>query len=282
MRDLSRTPEALLGPIARVVESMLTEPVGIEPGNLMVVGAWCRDIWHHAMGHTFATSATRDLDLALALSSWEAFDAVARSFPRIGDTGIRFRIAGFTVDLLPFGDIEDPRGTDHPPTRDTTMSVWAFEEIRSASLPLVLPGVGEVRIPTVPGLAASKLAAWLDRSEWREIKDAADLALILFWYAESADIHDRLYDTREGNSILLAESADLQLAAAHLLGVDVANTLGPQRTSELAVRWPGDASMLARELRFVGDRTWPVDRERGRELVAALSAGLLDEQAGHG
>ena len=139
MSDLSETPEAFLLPIARVIESILAHASALQSDDVMVVGAWCRDIWHHALGHTFATAATRDLDLALALSSWEAFDDLAGAFPRIGDTGIRFRIAGITVDLLPFGEIERPRGTTHPPTRDTAMSVWALEEIKAASRPSPAP-----------------------------------------------------------------------------------------------------------------------------------------------
>lgn len=276
MSDLSETPEAFLLPIARVIESILAHTSALQSDDVMVVGAWCRDIWHHALGHTFATAATRDLDLALALSSWEAFDDLAGAFPRIGDTGIRFRIAGITVDLLPFGEIERPRGTTHPPTRDTAMSVWALEEIKAASLPLPLPEVGGVRIPSVAGFAAAKLGAWLDRSEWLEAKDATDLALILFWYAESPEVHDRLYDSAQGSAILVAESADLPRAAAGLLGLDVASTIGPERTSELLARWPGDAQTLVRELQFSGGPLWPGDHDRRRELVEALTAGLRD------
>ena len=97
MSDLSETPDAFLLPIARVIESILAHTSALQSDDVMVVGAWCRDIWHHALGHTFATAATRDLDLALALSSWEAFDDLAGAFPRIGDTGIGYRIAGITV-----------------------------------------------------------------------------------------------------------------------------------------------------------------------------------------
>jgi predicted nucleotidyltransferase len=116
MLDLSSTPDEFLEPIARVVEAALRHAGSLRSDDVMIVGAWCRDIQHHALGHRFATSATRDLDLALALSSWDAYRAVAEAFPRVGDSGIRFRIADITVDLLPFGDIEDPQGSAQPPT----------------------------------------------------------------------------------------------------------------------------------------------------------------------
>ena len=80
-------------------------------------------------GSLLATTATLDLDLALALSSWDAYRSLGSTFPRVGSTGIRFRIAEFDVDLLPFGDIEDPQGIVDPRACDETLSVWAFEEI---------------------------------------------------------------------------------------------------------------------------------------------------------
>jgi len=212
---------------------------------------------HSALGHTFVTTATRDLDLALALSSWDDFRALAAAFPRVGDTGIRFRIVDVDVDLLPFGDIEDPQGVVKPPSRGETLSVWAFEEIFAASLPLAPSPTTTIHIPTVAGYAAAKLGAWFDRSDWLEAKDAADLALILHWYAESADVHDRLYETSSGNEILIAEDTDVPLAAAHLLGTDVATTIGAARLAELLARWPGDAELLIRKLELRGGPAWP-------------------------
>src|SRR5262249_32631956 len=154
-----------------------------------------------------ATAATQDLDLALALSSWDAYFDLATSFTRAGDSGIRFRIANTNVDLLPFGEIERPPGFVVPPSRGESLSVWAFEEIFSAAFTLDLNSTLTIRIPTVAGYAAAKIGAWLDRSEWHEVKDAADLALVMHWYAESSAIQDRLYETQSGNEVLLAERA---------------------------------------------------------------------------
>lgn len=229
----------------------------------MVVAAWCPDILHSALGHSSATTATLDLDLALALPSWNAYRSPASAFPRVGDTGIRFRIAEVDVDLLPFGDIEDPEGIVNPPTCGETLSVWAFEEIFAASLPLSLTPTATIHLPTVAGFAAAKLGAWLDRCDWLEAKDAADLALVLHWYAESA-----------GNEILIAEGTDVPLAAAHLLGVDVAATIGPARLTELLARWSGDADLLIRELELHGGPAWPREPGRRHDLLDALTRGL--------
>jgi len=238
----------------------------------MVVGAACRDILHQALGHRFTTSATHDLDLALALSSWSTYRSIAGAFPSVGHTGIRFRIADTTVDLLPFGGIEDPEGEARPPTRKEPFSVWAFQEVIRAARPLTLPTGATVKIPSIAGFAATKVAAWLDRSEWREVKDARDLALATYWYEHSNDVRDRLYDTAEGNAVLMAEEADVPRAAAHLLGIDIAATIGERRLAELAVRWPGNLELLVRE--FTVSNATALSEARRRAIVQALTSGL--------
>jgi predicted nucleotidyltransferase len=161
-----------------------------------------------------------------------------------------------------------------PPSRGEPFSVWALEEIFASSLPLALTDTLSIRIPTVEGYAAAKLGAWLDRSQWHEAKDAGDLALTMYWYAEATVVHDRLYGTPTGNKILVAEGLDLPLAAACLLGADVTATIGPRRRAELLARWPGDADLLVRELRLHGSPNWPSDARRRSALIEALTRGL--------
>ncbi len=123
------------------------------------------------------------------------------------------------------------------------------------------------------GYAAAKLGAWLDRSEWGESKDAADLALVAYWYAESEHVHNRLYETSEGNRILSVEEFDVPRAAAHLLGVDVVATIGRERADELLERWPGDVDFLVRAFVLRVGVNWPGDTNRRRALVDALTRG---------
>lgn len=77
MLDLSNTRNGFLDPVARVVDAALRVTDELSPDEVMVVGAWCRDILHSALGHTFATIATRDLDLAIALSSCRPGTSIA-------------------------------------------------------------------------------------------------------------------------------------------------------------------------------------------------------------
>lgn len=276
MLDVSRIAEGFLDPIARVVEKMREHVPDLVPDRVMLVGAWCRDLFHAALGHDFEPRATRDVDLALALSGWETYELLARVFPRDGDTGVGFKIAGVVADLLPFGELEDPRGSIVPPTRGEAISDWAFAEIFSGSSPLVLSPSLTIRCPTVPGYAAAKLAAWLDRSKWGEAKDANDLALIEYWYVESKHVEGRLYDTPEGQQILVAEEVDLPRAAARLLGRDVSAIVGPERITELIERWPGDLDMLVRNFALSTGPRWLAQEHRRREVIDALTRGLAD------
>jgi predicted nucleotidyltransferase len=277
--DVSRACGPEREVLAQVVSAALPHASGLAPDHIMVVGATCRDLLHSALGHTSPNTATRDVDLALALSSWTAYRSLAAAFPRVGDSAIRFRIAGVDVDLLPFGGVEEPTGMVDPPARHAPFSVWAFEEIFNGALRLPLTPQLTVRLPTVAGFAAAKMRAWLDRSEWYEAKDARDLALVLHWYARSGQVADLLYETESGNAILIREGADLTLAAAHLLGSDVADALGSDRQRELLEDWPGDIEFLIRELVLHGGPPWPQENERRRHLVEALARGLAGEAA---
>jgi predicted nucleotidyltransferase len=133
-----------------------------------------------------------------------------------------------------------------------------------------------VKIPTVAGYAATKLGAWLDRSEWLEVKDAGDLALTAYWYEHSIDVRNRLYDTHAGNIVLMAEEADVPRAAAHLLGVDIAATIGERRLAELAARWPGNLELLVHEFTVAGS---PAPNEaRRRAVIDALTSGIARQR----
>lgn len=63
MIDLTKVPGAFLDPVVRVVETALSVTDGVSPGDVMLAGAWYRDVMHRALGHIFATTATLDFDL---------------------------------------------------------------------------------------------------------------------------------------------------------------------------------------------------------------------------
>lgn len=90
-------------------------------------------------------------------------------------------------------------------------------------------------------------------------------------------MEDRLYNTPEGQQILVAEELDVPRAAAHVLGRDVAALVGPQRITEQMDRWPGDLDMLARNFTMSTGPRWLEQENRRREVIDALTRGLADQ-----
>lgn len=275
MLDLKKSDPALLQLLDAVVSEILAKSRRLQPEDIMVVGAACRDILQSAQGHDFRLRATADVDLGLAIASWTAYDELTEGLARAGDTGIRFRIAGVPADLLPFGPVEDPPGTVTPTTRRESMNVWGFAEVFKNALPLPLRGGSTIRIPTIAGYTALKLAAWLDRSAYDEYKDASDIATAIYWYLESKAVEDRIYETDHGNQLLIEEKLNTSMVSARLMGEDIAATVGHTRISELAERWPGLRSeQLGPSMTVVNAPRWPSAPGDRNELAAAMERGI--------
>ncbi len=265
-----------------IVDSVVGELVAdgrIRPETIMLLGAECRDILHRAHGHQFSLRGTSDVDVGLAIDDWNAHDAVLSQFTATGTTGIRYRISGMSVDIMPFGSIEQPRGEVSPSRRlEQPFSVFAFQEVFQASLPLILPSGVAIRIPTPAGYSALKVRAWRDR--WTasfETKDGPDLATIVYWYSEDADVASRLWETLEGISLLESVGFDYPVAAAKLLGMDTIALIGSERASELRPLW--DELDLDELAKVFGDAVlpgWPTDRAARRAMVGGLTAGLFE------
>jgi predicted nucleotidyltransferase len=269
--DFSLVPPALLTGLGGVVRNVLSAAPALLSEDVMVIGAWCRDILHVASGHSFPIAATLDLDLALALASWDAYKALVKTLPLVGDSGIRFQIMDQQVDLIPFGTVEDPPGIALPPERTESLGVWALKQVHAAAQPLSVGDGLIVKIPTIAGFAATKIGAWLDRSAWGETKDARDLATVLFWYDQDPHTSWRLYETVQGNAILADQNFDLGLASAQLLGHDVAHLVGPQLAAEVLNKLSQSAGALAIHLQTV---RFSQPQTRRQSLVAAIIKGM--------
>lgn len=83
-----------------------------------------------------------------------------------------------------------------------------------------------------------------------------------------------LYGTPIGIQTLTQYDMDVRQAAAHMLGVDIATQIGPERVHELNDRWPGSRDDLVAE--FVSDAgigSLPGDAGRREEILVALESG---------
>ncbi len=153
----------------------------------MLVGAHCRDVLQLAGGFDQDGGATHDIDLAIQAESLEAYNRIALGLLKAGDSGIRFRVSHEIVDLVPFGDAENPKTRmARPPRGPDTLNVRYYLEAFEHSLVLPLPSdTPPIRIPRLEGYVLLKLQAYADRAQFHRYKDLEDLILILGWLEDT-------------------------------------------------------------------------------------------------
>lgn len=248
----------------------LTHKTSLNPENILLIGAGSRDILHSALGHKFQARSTNDADLAIAVSDWKITERIDAEYKRTGSNGIRYMISNTPVDIMPFGGVEDPEGISFPTPRGEELVVFGFQDVFDRSIELRLPNGQTVRLPQPAGYAALKMRAWIDRSVYYGgDKDAKDLALAAYWYRESKEVIDRLYDTDLGTQILETCSWDVDSAAIRLLAIDVSNQLSTASVVDLANRWKSqNLDALARDFTIPADARYSPDIDRRKELVS--------------
>ena len=200
----------------------------------LLVGATARDI---LMTHVFgidARRATHDVDLAIALESWERFNALIAALGANGEFTpsadkihlLLYKPAkygnAFPVDLIPFGGVEqEAHRIAWPPDMNVVMSVTGYAEAMASAIDVDVGNGFGIHVVSIPALAALKLLAWADRG-LQDNKDAQDLFFLLQHYHEAGN-GDRMYE--EAYGLLEAVEFDLPLAGAALLGHDTRATL---------------------------------------------------------
>jgi predicted nucleotidyltransferase len=265
--------------IVDLVITSLVERTGVDPGTLLLIGAEARNVLHARGGHDFPVRSTTDLDLGIAVVEWQTHDRITSAYPRLGTVnGIRYSIDGVAVDLMPFGAVEDPTGITRPPLRGDELIVFGFDDVFAGSTALALSSGHRIRIPTVPGYAALKLRAFLDRSVTGEGRDAEDLALATYWYQADEAVEERVWT--EHADLVEDLAWDLDLATAFLLGTDIGSVLSPVNREDLRQRWESvDIEVLSRSFAFGQPRLWTANRARRRALVAQIAGGLASSCA---
>ena len=240
-RPLDPTLLIILGTVDRVAVDC-----GID---YFVAGAMARDI---LLTHVFGIDtgrATRDVDFAIAVESWDQFDLVKARLVSVGSFTASSTLAHrlyyrdkFLIDLIPFGGIEQtPHTFAWPPELDVMMNVAGYEDaLKAAEHVQVTPDL-IIRVASLPGLAVLKLFAWMDRGVTNP-KDADDLLTIMRCYSDAGNL-DRLY----GAAIGMLESAgyDPALAGACLLGADIAKQVSESTYLQLVDRL-NDATLVDR------------------------------------
>jgi predicted nucleotidyltransferase len=213
--DLSNKPELSL--VAEIAVAMQK----VAPNAFFIVGALARDLLlMHAHG-VDTGRATRDVDIAVMVSDWAAFESIRSRLVESGTfvttpSPHRLRYGGLAVDIVPFGGVEDVDGTITWPSTNAAMSAVGFQEALTTCETVRLPGGAEVQVASLPALAMLKLVAWSDRNPDRGTKDLQDFRTLARSYHRALGV-DRLYSQ---NALLQRQDFDLESLSAYLLGQD--------------------------------------------------------------
>ena len=247
-----------------------------------IIGATARDIiFEHAYGIK-APRATKDVDLAVQVATWQDFerlkDQLIATGELISDDKMiqRLRYHGeIPVDIVPFGDIEANGNILWPPEYSIKMTVAGFQEAYQHTLLVTIrenPGL-DVHVVTPAGLMVLKIIAWSERYPQAK-KDALDIAFILRNTIGEWN-RDHLYDHHA--EIIDAEDYDETNAGARILGQEMAKMLSSptrQRIDEILQAQTGEQM----HYRLVEDmQNTPEQFEQNLELLEALNRGLHDE-----
>lgn len=251
----------------------------------VVVGALARDI-HFLHLHGIAPGrATLDVDFAVLTESWDQFqrikDRLINQHGCIQDTRHTQRLrtlGGLTVDLIPFGTIEEPAGhITWPPGFTQMMSTAGFAEALSSSQPCRVrsqPAL-DIQVITMPAIAALKLLSWADGYPERR-KDAQDLLFVLRWYLDAGQ-SERLWHAEQ--DLMQEQDFDYDRAGARLLGRDIGRMVSPrtaeeiQRILDAEVQDDGPQRLL---MAWLTDQT--LQERKLSQLIHSLRSGFIEGQ----
>ena len=219
-----QSEKPLTDTLLTVVRSLdqLTKQLGIP---YFIIGATARDILMEHVYGLETTRATRDVDFAVAGSSWREFERLKTQLVATGEftasaTAHRLTFgegfSAYPLDLVPFDGVELHGEIIWPPKGDFVMNVSGYADAYSSALDVeIAPGFA-VKIVSLPALAVLKILAWNDRPD--RDKHASDVLLILRNYYQAGQF-DRLY--ADAVDLLELYDYDIDLAGAALLGRDV-------------------------------------------------------------
>jgi len=274
--DFSAKPE--LRGLARVTGALqaVAAPLGVE---FFLMGAAARDlILRHAHGIE-PTRATEDVDFAMMVRDWQAYDALRTALIASGEFSARpgpathrlRHTSGLPLDIVPFGGIERADRTfAWPPGHSTVFECFGMAEAFAASITVRLPDAVELRVAPIAAQAVLKLSAWQDRKHTHPGRDARDLLLFLGRYMDCGNF-DRA--ASEHQDLFEAEDFDYAEAGVRMLARDIAPLIGRagiERLLTILIPEADEAGPL-----LLAQQSG-LDREHARRLLAVLR----DELAG--
>ncbi|MBS0287732.1 MAG: nucleotidyl transferase AbiEii/AbiGii toxin family protein [Proteobacteria bacterium] len=228
---------------------------------------------------------TKDIDIAIQVSTWQEFDKLKHAFIQTGrfkSTSTNHRLVNtdynLPLDIIPFGEIEEKNHKiTWPSGHENKMTVIGFKEAFKNSLLIRLRMDPELDIPVVSlqFMVVLKLVAWSERSPQGK-KDGIDLAYIIKNYLNAGNKEQILSGE---HSDLLDDNFDFEISGARLLGRHISEVISLEAKKFLI-------NLLTYEIennnqnKLCEDMTVfnnPDQYEKNLALLKALSIGLNEK-----
>lgn len=201
----------------------------------LVVGATARDLILVKAFGAHLQRATLDIDFAIKVASWGAFERLKLALLESGfqqDTRRPHRLYyvfdnhPWEVDILPFGGLAPDNLLSWPPAHTTQMSLLGFKEAHKGAWHVQIQEEPSLvlHVASPVGMVLLKLISWLDRPVEIRAKDASDLHYLIHSYAKIPLVQEQLYEQGQ----MEAQNWDMELAAAMKLGQEMTRLLEPE------------------------------------------------------
>ncbi|MDE2259722.1 MAG: nucleotidyl transferase AbiEii/AbiGii toxin family protein [Betaproteobacteria bacterium] len=274
-----RTDRALDPVTVSVIRAInnLTEGLGL---NTLLVGATARVILLEHVHDQVTGRRTHDIDFAVAVENWEQFRAIKDRLISSGeftqDEKIVHRLSygpTVTVDLIPFGEIEDEESMLRwPPPEVAILNMAGFRDAYESAVKIEIEPDLIVSVASIPGMSVLKLFAWNDRRhEEKGKKDAQDFLYLL---REYHNIGSRIYGD-EAEAALMENGYNAELTGAWLLGYDAFSQSMPNTKNSLASIFLDRKLMDALTLHMAADlRMYEDAQKRAKDLLDQYVKGF--------
>ena len=245
---------------------------------ILLIGATARELVLH-YGYGIQGRATLDIDFGVAIGSWNDFAQLKSALNEKANFAIdsqrehrlKTSLTEIIIDLIPFGDIESPRGKIIWQNKNVMITSGFVEAFESALNVKLAEGL-TIKVVSPVGLALLKLVAWTDR---KSNKDSQDFWLIVKNYLDLGN-QERLYS--EMLDLLEDKNFDYVDAGARLLGRDLSKILNHQTEEILSSIFedPKKLQKLATEIYQMDGRFDDNNFDKILNVLKSFQTGLND------
>lgn len=222
--------------------------------------------------------ATRDVDFAALIPSWGEFEKFRNSLIENGfqKTSNQHRLIKncAIIDIVPFGEVEQPKGQITWPESSDIMSTLGFSEAYQSTLLFYLSNNQVLRVANFCSLSLLKIIAWNDRPYERS-QDAIDLLHIIKNYLDVGNL-DRFYN--QHGDLTEMDPYSIPRAGAALLGRDLKALCKKHSLDQIkeifSDQLSGSSSLLISHMSQEATSEYEIEYEENKSLVEILNSEI--------